>query len=312
MISPMLPPLIIPQGAELSELLQLCLARLNDAVLITEAEPFDDPGPRIVWANDVFYKQTGFSPAEVIGQSPRILQGPDTDLAALRRIRVALEGWKPIRETVLNYRKDGTAYWNEFEVVPVANDQGWYTHWVSVQRDVTERKRLEAELIRLTQTDVLTGCNNRRFFLHQLEKEIMRAKRYGRPLSLLMLDLDYFKQVNDTHGHHAGDQVLKSIVETLGKDAREIDTLARIGGEEFAIILPETDNKGAVDVAERLRRAIEMASHPLETGHKVQITASIGAATIASDELTSDGLLKAADFAMYQAKTAGRNRVCTT
>jgi diguanylate cyclase (GGDEF)-like protein len=126
-----------------------------------------------------------------------------------------------------------------------------------------------------------------------------------------MLDLDFFKHVNDTHGHQAGDQVLKSIVETMAKGAREIDTLARIGGEEFAIILPETDNKGAVDVAERLRCAIENSSHQLDTGAKVQITVSIGAATFVSGELTTDGLFKAADVAMYKAKIGGRNRVCT-
>jgi diguanylate cyclase (GGDEF)-like protein/PAS domain S-box-containing protein len=306
-----LPAPSIPTGAVLTELLQLCLAHLNDAVLITEAEPWHRPGPRIVWANDVFYTQTGYCQAEVIGQSPRLLQGPGTDKAALRRIRVALENWQPIRETVLNYRKDGSAYWNEFEVVPIANAQGWYTHWVSVQRDVTESKVLEAELVRLTQVDVLTGCNNRRYFLEQMDKEILRAKRYDRTLSLLMLDIDFFKHVNDTHGHQAGDQVLKSIAGTMAKNARELDTLARIGGEEFAIILPETDNQGAVDLAERLRNAIETTRHVLETGVGLQITVSIGAASLATVDLTTDGLLKAADIAMYQAKIGGRNMVCT-
>jgi diguanylate cyclase (GGDEF)-like protein len=104
---------------------------------------------------------------------------------------------------------------------------------------------------------------------------------------------------------------LKSIAGTMAKNARELDTLARIGGEEFAIILPETDNQGAVDLAERLRNAIETTRHVLETGVGLQITVSIGAASLATVDLTTDGLLKAADIAMYQAKIGGRNMVCT-
>jgi PAS domain S-box-containing protein len=127
-------------------LLQLCIDRLNDAIVITEAQPTNMPGPRIVWANQVFYKKNGYTPEEIIGKSPRILQGPDTDRATLDRIRTAIENWQPIREEALNYKKDGTTYWNEFEIVPIANDKGWYTHWVSIQRDVSERKKLDQRL----------------------------------------------------------------------------------------------------------------------------------------------------------------------
>jgi PAS domain S-box-containing protein len=121
-----------------------CANHLNDAIIVTEAEPISSPGPRILWANNVFYNLTGYQPAEIIGKSPRILQGPLTDRAALKRLRTALENWEICRVEVLNYKKDGTTFWNEFEVTPIANEDGYYTHWISVQRDVTERKQLEA------------------------------------------------------------------------------------------------------------------------------------------------------------------------
>ena len=130
----------------LPHLLQTCLNHLNDSILITEAEPFDPPGPRIVWANKYFYECHGFTPEEVIGRTPRILQGPETDRNTLDRLRASLEKWESIKVELLNYRKDGTSFWNEFEIVPVADDSGCYTHWISVQRDVSERKKLEKQL----------------------------------------------------------------------------------------------------------------------------------------------------------------------
>lgn len=124
--------------------LENVLNHLNDAVLITEAEPLDEPGPRILWANRVFYQSTGYEPGDVIGKTPRILQGLLTDQSTLKELSKALRNWEICRVEVLNYKKDGSAFWNEFEVTPVANEAGWYTHWIAVQRDVTERKRAEA------------------------------------------------------------------------------------------------------------------------------------------------------------------------
>ncbi len=132
---------------DLSKLLEVCVDRLNDAIVITEAEPINEPGPRIVWANKVFYEHNGYCSEEIIGQSPRILHGPNTDRSTLDRVRHAIEHWQSTRVEILNYRKDGTTYWNEFDITPIANEKGLYTHWVSVQRDVTERKQAEQILI---------------------------------------------------------------------------------------------------------------------------------------------------------------------
>ena len=116
-----------------------------DAILITEAEPWDEPGPRIVYANPAFTRHTGWTPEEVLGRNPRLLQGPDTDRQALDRIRKALEHWRPVQVELLNYRKDGSSFWTELSIVPLADETGWYTHWVSVQRDITERKQREQD-----------------------------------------------------------------------------------------------------------------------------------------------------------------------
>ena len=128
-------------------LLQSAVARLNDVVLITEAEPVDQPGPRIVFVNDAFEKQTGYTREEALGQTPRILQGPKTQRSELERIGRALKAWQPVRVELINYTKAGEEYWVDFEIVPIADERGWFTHWVSVQRDITQRKVAEQALI---------------------------------------------------------------------------------------------------------------------------------------------------------------------
>ena len=127
-------------------LLETCVANLNDIVLITEAEPFDEPGPRIVFVNEAFTRRTGYSRAEVLGRSPRFLQGPKTDRAELQRVASALKRWESVRVALINYAKDGSEFWIEMQITPVANAAGWFTHWVAIERDITARKSNEAEL----------------------------------------------------------------------------------------------------------------------------------------------------------------------
>lgn len=132
--------------AEQVRLLQSVVVNTNDAVLITEAEPIDEPGPRIIYVNQAFTKTTGYSLEEVLGKTPRILQGPKTNRQALAKVRAALAKWQPVTVETINYRKDGSEFWVEFSIVAVANKQGIYTHWISVQRDITQRKRTEQAL----------------------------------------------------------------------------------------------------------------------------------------------------------------------
>lgn len=133
------------------QLLESVVVNANDAVVITEAEPIDEPGPRILYVNEAFTRMSGHTLEEVRGHSPRMLQGEGSDPAVKARIRKALQAWKPIRVELLNYRKNGTPFWVEMSIVPIANEKGWYTHWVSVQRDITERRQVEEKVQRQTQ-----------------------------------------------------------------------------------------------------------------------------------------------------------------
>lgn len=177
-------------------------------------------------------------------------------------------------------------------------------------RDITERKRLEIKLMHQAHTDYLTNLDNRRYFMERAEQELLRAIRYEYPLSLLMMDIDFFKQINDTHGHKAGDMVLKKLAEVSLKILREVDIAGRMGGEEFAILLPQTDLNEATQVAERLREALANTKVPQDEGLPLNFTVSIGITALISKEDNLDVMLCRADKALYQAKGTGRNRVC--
>ena len=186
---------------------------------------------------------------------------------------------------------------------------GGQSYLVGIGTDVTERHALELELERQAHSDALTGLPNRRYFIEQAELELARARRYGKLLSVLMLDLDEFKAVNDRYGHQVGDLVLYKVGEVCRSRLREVDVIGRIGGEEFAILLPETDVEHAVEVAERLRQDIATAEIRPEPETLLTITASIGIATLTAREVDIDRLLHFADQAMYEAKRGGRNRI---
>lgn len=182
---------------------------------------------------------------------------------------------------------------------------------IGLGTDITERRALEQEMARQARTDSLTGLFNRRHFCELAGKELARARRYGQQLSVLMLDLDQFKGINDTHGHQTGDHVLRKVGEVCRQTLREVDIVGRIGGEEFSILLPESDMRQAVEVGERLRQAIADAAIPLEAGGQLRFTASIGVAPLSAADASIDHLLNQADKALYEAKHTGRNRVCT-
>ena len=174
--------------------------------------------------------------------------------------------------------------------------------------DITKRKQMETQLIRMATIDALTGISNRKNFFDIGEREIRLAARYEKPISVLMIDIDYFKQFNDAFGHDLGDQVLTRLGGVLVETLRDTDIFGRIGGEEFAAVLPETDLNGALEVAERLRSNVE--THTLEhEGETLTITISIGVSQFNPKDGTLPATLKRADIAMYEAKHAGRNRV---
>lgn len=194
----------------------------------------------------------------------------------------------------------------DVELVSYIADVVWTI--VSQKRTDEQILRLNSQLERLAMTDELTGLANRRAFFIQGSEEMKRARRYETPLTLIMLDIDRFKEINDTYGHEAGDAVLQSIAGTLQKNGREVDVVARLGGEEFGILLPNTKAADAAVLAERLRLAIEKESCFMRK-ERIGVTASIGVATFSKEMPNLDALLRDADTAMYRAKNQGRNRV---
>jgi two-component system cell cycle response regulator len=179
---------------------------------------------------------------------------------------------------------------------------------VALLRKIEDQR---AELTRLATVDELTGLYNRRFFLKRLGDEIDRAVRYESSLALLLLDIDHFKRVNDTHGHVVGDAVLASLAGVIRSTFRRTDVAARYGGEEFCALLPQTDRTGAEQVAERLRLAFAVQPIELQGGGWLSVTCSIGLAVLGGDGHDGQTLLKVADARLYRAKDAGRNRLCS-
>jgi diguanylate cyclase (GGDEF)-like protein/PAS domain S-box-containing protein len=196
----------------------------------------------------------------------------------------------------------------ELLVSPLSRGSSPIGHAV-IFSDITERTNLHDEIKRLAEIDPLTGALNRRSFLSRAHNECARSSRMLSPLTVMLLDLDNFKKINDTYGHAAGDEVLKSAVAIFAKTLRSIDIFARYGGEEFAILLPGTSESGAAVAAEKIRRSIESET-VIFAGHEIRFTTSIGiVGCIASPRTTIDGLMRLADKAMYRAKESGKNRV---
>ena len=172
-------------------LLKTAIDNANDAILITEAEPIGLPGPRVVYCNKAFTRNTGYTPEDILGKTPRILQGPGTCRATLDKLRKKLKGWREIRVELLNYRKDGTEFWVELNIRPVADARGWYTHWVSVQRDITERKRAE-EVRRLRADNALRES-----------RELLQAVVTAAPVIVFALNRDGVYTLSEGRGLEA-------------------------------------------------------------------------------------------------------------
>jgi diguanylate cyclase (GGDEF)-like protein len=223
----------------------------------------------------------------------------DAALALLRRV---IDG--EVIEDLDGRRRarDGRVLSIAMTLAPIVGDDGVARAAVAVVRDISGRKALEGQLREMAMRDPLTGLFNRRHFEAELERQVALTRRSGQPGALLLLDLDRFKEINDSFGHAAGDVMLRAVSRLLTSLARQGDTVARWGGEEFVVVLPETDLAGAQRFAERLRRTIE--AHAVGD---MKTSASCGVATMLPEDSVEE-LLGAADQALYQAKSNGRNR----
>ena len=296
----------ITERRRLQEATRLALIPQNttDIVIMTDAAGL------IEWVNPAFTIQDGYELSEVLGQKPGALsQGPDTDPTVVAHISECLAKQSGFDVEILNYRKSGTPYWARIKADPVFDQDGRLQHYIAIKHDITERKRMDAELWEMATMDSLTGLPNRRCFIAQLERELARAQRIAdQPAAVLMLDLDHFKKINDTHGHATGDVVLRHFAALMRAELRKTDTAGRLGGEEFAILLPGTTLAAARILAERLRQKV--AEVPLlQDGLAIPFTVSIGVTAILTTDVSPVAVLIRADQALYQAKNRGRNQV---
>ncbi|MBV8776707.1 MAG: diguanylate cyclase, partial [Alphaproteobacteria bacterium] len=213
----------------------------NDAVMVAEINPETGPGFRIIYTNAAFSRIFGYAADEVVGRSPRLLQGPETCADTIREISAVVHGGSSIRRRILNYNKAGRPVWVDVNIVPLPGFDGEIRRFAAIERDVTNEVRHEAQLEQLAYVDPLTKLANRRYFEQTLQRELSRAQRLHLPLSLAILDIDHFKQVNDRWGHPIGDRVIHGVAQSLLKSVRAYDCIARIGGEEFTVLLPGAD-----------------------------------------------------------------------
>ncbi|MDF1654303.1 MAG: diguanylate cyclase [Coxiellaceae bacterium] len=282
----------------------------NDIIMVTKANPMEAPGPEIVYVNNAFTKLTGYSAEEAIGNTPRMLQGPETNKETRAKIKQALQQQQPIQIEILNYSKSGEAYWLDLSIVPLANANGEVEYFAAIERDLTQKKAAEKQLQQLASVDELTQVYNRRTFFEKANHEIKRIQRSGLQFGVMILDIDDFKSVNDTAGHQAGDAVLSELAKVLVDCIRDIDTLARYGGEEFAFILPLTDQEQTQQVANKVLEAVQ--SHRFDfNGKTFPITVSIGCSICRKSDADINTAIARADQALYDAKNAGKNCIKT-
>lgn len=271
-----------------------------------------DMDTRITYVSPSIQRVLGIPPEQAMFSSLRDTLTPQSEasvLAYFRRLWAAIEsGTEPpvLRDEHEYRRSDGSTIIGELQIVPNIDADGRVVEILGVTRDISERKAFEAELLRLAVTDALTGVWNRRHGEELFQAELSDARETGRPLTLLMLDLDHFKSINDRFGHQAGDRVLIEVSRRLREGLPSTDVVARWGGEEFVILLRDSDIEEAVVTAEKIRGLIADTMFA-DAG---PVTASIGAAELSADD-DLDSWLAHADEALYKAKRSGRNAVRT-
>lgn len=254
-------------------------------------------------ASEAFCRISGYPREELIGRSHNIVRHPEMPDSLYQNLWATILAGGVWQGEIKNRTRDGGYYWVDVHIEPKRSDDGEIVGYTAIRQDITAKKLAEA----LSITDKLTQLHNRRKLDDALQKEIERSKRYGLPLSAIMFDIDFFKRVNDTYGHQAGDEVLIHVARLLKENVRGSDVPGRWGGEEFLVVCPETDVDGACLLAEKLRAII--AAHEFPTiGHK---TCSFGVASLSQDE-SADALIGRLDAVLYCAKEEGRNRVAVS
>lgn len=287
-------------GTELQSLSTTILKEVTDAIIIT------DSNKNILLVNPAFTKITGYSANEVIGKNPRILQSGKHDKEFYKAMWDSVSNTGHWQGELWNRKKNGEVYPEWFSISAVKGEMGEVIRYTGIFTDITKRKQDEAKIQSLAHYDQLTGLANQVLFKERLSQALKQSRRKASQIAVFFLDLDGFKSINDTHGHLLGDEVLKETANRLLSCVRETDTVARVGGDEFLIVLSNTT--GRREVANVAKKIIRRLSHSFKVeGHKVSVGISIGITITPSDGEEVIVLIKNADQAMYKAKNAGRN-----
>ena len=284
-------------------LAQRALEASGNGIVITDCRQPDNP---IVYVNPAFERITGYSAAEALGRNCRFLHGEDHNQPGTRTLVEAVANTREAKVVVRNYRKDGRLFWNELLVAPVRAEDGTVTHFVGVQNDISEQKQAEENLLHMATHDALTGLPNRNLLQDRIAQAIGYADRLRHEVAILFIDIDRFKNINDSLGHGVGDTLIVTLAQRLRRAVRAVDTVARVGGDEFVVVL--TDIQRETDVNQVISGLVTSISEPVAVdGHELTVSASIGIGLYPRDGQDVTSLLKNADTAMYRAKDAGRN-----
>lgn len=284
------------------EILSTAIEQSPTSVIITGTDAV------IQYVNPYFSVESGFSSSEAIGQKTSILKSGLTNPETYQDLWMHLERGESWTGEFVNRRKSGEIYWQEAHIAPVENANGDITHFVAVSLDISERKNAQQRLLYRAHHDALTNLPNRTLFFEKVEQGLALAKRNKILLALLYIDLDKFKPLNDNYGHAVGDLVLQEVARRLCNSIRESDSVSRIGGDEFVVLLQEIDSEEiAVMVAEKIRKSL---NQPFEVAEKMlSISSSIGIAISPEHGIDAIKLAGNADCAMYWAKNNGRDQV---
>lgn len=261
---------------------------------------------KLSYVNPAFERITGYTAAEVLGIDPGFLMGADKEQTGAREIALAIRERTEGHAVMRNYRKEGSLFWNELSIGPVANDGGEVTHFVGIINDITDRKRYEEQLERQNNIDELTGLANRNRLKERADLAVALAHEQHGTVAMLYLDLDNFKRINDSLGHASGDALLRTAAGRIAEQLRECDTAARMGGDDFVIVLADlAGTQHAAMVANRILQ--EIARPVVLQERELTLSASIGLSLYPQDGANFETLLRNADAAMYRAKESGRN-----
>ena len=264
-------------------------------------------GALIAYVNPAFEHMTGYSAADVLERDGSVLYGPDPEQQGISDLRRALRLRQDGRAVVRNYRKDGSMFWNDIQLAPVRDDSGEAAHFVAILHDITAVKNYEAELRHQTTHDTLTGLPNRQLLQDRLVRAAVHAARSGQQVWVLSIDLDRFKFLNSRLGHKGGDLLLQAVAARLAAGVADDETVARVGGDEFAALLLPRHGQNGPQAADAQRMLASLAAPIVIGDDELFLTCSIGIAVFPGDGHEAETLIERADIAMYRAKEIGRN-----